>query len=322
MLRPVAGAAGAAWTRTQHDPKRAMSSVTIGIASLGRPCLSRTLASLCAIEIPSDYRVEIVVADDDQGGAAAIRVAAGQPWDLPVRALPVAAGNISLARNACLDAADGEWVAFVDDDEWVEPDWLVRMFAAQAEFGSDVVIGPVFPQYPAGTPGWLVDANPLFVDWGPRGKRLDTGRSGNVLIRRSLVERLGLRFDPKLGKTGGEDTEFFHRLHLAGAVLVATDDARIYEEVPQARLAPAYIRRRALRSGQSYAQFRLKGGQGRDLAGLLFHLDAAAKCAVAFATGLALRRLRPGRAFYLEQRGWMNLGKLRQFTGRDLPSMY
>jgi succinoglycan biosynthesis protein ExoM len=196
------------------------------------------------------------------------------------------------------------------------------MFAAQAEFGADVVVGPVFPQYPPGTPSWLVAANPLFVDWGRRGKRLDTGRSGNVLIRRDRIERSKLRFDPKLGKTGGEDTDFFHRLHLAGAVLVATDDARIHEEVPAARLDPAYIRKRALRSGQSYAQFRLKGERGRDLPGLLFHLDAAAKCALAFSGGLMLRRLRPDRSFYLEQRGWMNLGKLRQFTGKGLPSMY
>lgn len=299
-----------------------MKNVTIGIASLGRPCLTRTLASLCAIDIPTDCQVEIVIADDSRDGAAAARVAEGSPWGLPVRVLPVASGNISSARNACLDAAAGAWIAFVDDDEWVDPAWLVRMFAAQQEFGADVVVGPVFPQYPAGTPHWLVAANPLFVDWGARGKRLDTGRSGNVLIRRALVERLELRFDPKLGRTGGEDTDYFHRLHLAGAVLVATDDAYIYEEVPAARLDVAYIRKRALRTGQSYAQFRLKGRRGRDLPGLLFHLEAAVKCAVAFAGGMALRPLRPARSFYLEQRGWMNLGKLRQLTGKELPSMY
>ncbi|WP_368855023.1 glycosyltransferase family 2 protein, partial [Klebsiella pneumoniae] len=69
----------------------------------------------------------------------------------------------------------------------------------------------------------LVQANPLHVDWGRRGRKVDTGRSGNVLFRRARVERLGLRFDPALGKTGGEDTDFFHRLHRAGAVIVVTD---------------------------------------------------------------------------------------------------
>ena len=299
-----------------------MVLVTIGIASLGRPCLDRTLASLCAISVPSDVQVEIVVADDDLAGAAAARVAAGAPWSLPVRAMPVAAGNISIARNACLDAATGDWIAFVDDDEWVDRDWLTRMFAAQRDFAADVVVGPVFPQYPSGTPAWLIAANPLFVDWGQRGKRLDTGRSGNVLIRRAVVADQKLRFDAKLGKTGGEDTDFFHHLFKAGAVIVATDDAHIYEEVPASRVEVRYIRKRALRSGQSYAQFRLNGRRGRDLSGFLFHLDAAGKCGLAFVTGLFLRRFDPARSFYLEQRGWMNLGKLRQFTGKALPSMY
>jgi succinoglycan biosynthesis protein ExoM len=294
--------------------------VTIGIASVGRPCLSRTLASLCGIALPENIRVEIVVADDDKGSAAARRVAEGQPWALPVRVVPVAAGNISLARNACLDAAGGDWVAFVDDDEWVDPDWLVRLFAAQRDFAADIVVGPVFPQYPPGTSTWLVAANPLYVDWGWRGKPLDTGRSGNVLIRRGAIGTV--RFAPALGRTGGEDTDFFHRLHKAGAVLVATDDARAYEEVPPDRLKLAYIRRRALRSGQSYAQFRLRGQRGTSPSGLVFHLDAAAKCLVAFAGGGILRGIDRARSLRLEQRGWMNLGKLRQLTGRELPSMY
>lgn len=297
-----------------------MESLTIGIASLGRPCLSRTLASLCAIEMPPSLSIDIVVADDDKNGQAAARVAAGAPWGLPVRAVPVAAGNISIARNACLDAARGDWVAFVDDDEWVDPDWLLRLFAAQDEFSADVVVGPVFPEYPPGTPDWLVAANPAFVDWGGRGKRLDTGRSGNVLIRRAAIG--DHRFDPRLGKTGGEDTDFFNRLHRGGAVIVATDDARAFEEVPVARLEPAYIRRRAMRSGQSYARFRLGEQAGRPLSNAIFYLDAAAKSLAAFAMGMALRPVRRDRSFRLSQRGWMNLGKVRQLTGRDLPSMY
>ena len=299
-----------------------METVTIGIASLGRPCLSRTLQSLCAIEIPPGYAVEIVVADDDRGGAATARIAEGEPWALPVRSLAVGAGNISAARNACLDAATGGWLAFVDDDEWVDPDWLVRMFAACREFGADIVVGPVFPQYPPGTPAWLVAANPIYKDMGPRGLRIDTGRAGNVLIRRSIVDQAQTRFDPALGKTGGEDTDFFHRLYKAGAVIVVTDDARIYEEVPPGRLQPSYIRRRALRAGQSYARFRLRDGRGLDPSGLLFHLDAAAKCAVGFAGAWLLRPVRRGGALRLEQKAWMNLGKLRQITGRALPSMH
>ncbi|MFK8252508.1 glycosyltransferase family 2 protein [Ancylobacter terrae] len=296
--------------------------LTIGIASQGRACLARTLASLDAMHIPEGLAVTIVVADDDPGGAAGALVAREGPWALPVTVVPVGAGNISAARNACLEAARGDWMAFVDDDEWVATDWLLRMLAAQRDFGADVVVGPVFPQYPPGTPGWLVAANPLYTDWGPRGRRLATGRSGNVLFRRALVEAHGIRFDPALGRTGGEDTDFFSRLHRAGAVMVATDDARIEEEAPPARLQLAYIHRRALRSGQSYARFRLAGARGLDPRGLAFHADAAAKALIGGLGAALARPFSRAAALRLSQKAWLNLGKLRQITGRDLPSMY
>jgi succinoglycan biosynthesis protein ExoM len=299
-----------------------MEMVTIGIASLGRPRLTRTLTSLCAMQRPEGVAIEIVVADDDPGGAAARRIASGAPWSLPVRVVAVGAGNIAAARNACLEAAGGPLMAFVDDDEWVEPDWLVRLFAAREEFAADVVVGPVYPHYPEGTPDWLCKADPLHVDWGPRGRRVDTGRSGNVLFRRDVAAWRALRFDMALGKTGGEDTDFFHRLHRAGATIVVTDDARIHEDAPPERLSLRYIRLRALRSGQSYARFRLAGARGLDAAGLRFHGDAALKSLAGFAAALLVRPLSRARSLRLEQKAWLNLGKLRQLSGRALPTMY
>ncbi|WP_137388128.1 glycosyltransferase [Rhodoligotrophos defluvii] len=299
-----------------------MERLTIGIASCGRPGLARTLRSLGAMRIPDGIAAEVIVADDDPGGGAAAIVAGGAPWGLPVRALAVGAGNISAARNAVLDAAQGEWIAFVDDDEWVASDWLVRMFAAAAEFGAEVVIGPVFPQYPEGTPAWLAAANPLYIEWGPRGRRLETGRSGNVLFRRAPVEQHGLRFDVGLGRTGGEDTDFFSRLHRAGAVIIATDDAHIYEEAPPARLDLGYIRRRALRSGQSYARLRIGPGGKLDPRHIAFYMDAGAKALIGGAGAALLRPVCRARSLKLRQKAWLNLGKLREITGRDLPPMY
>ncbi|KPL51034.1 hypothetical protein ABB55_01365 [Prosthecomicrobium hirschii] len=299
-----------------------MTALTIGIASIGRPSLLATLASVAAIGRPQDVDVTVLVADDSPDGAVDRLMAGGGPWPFRLAVLPVAAGNISVARNACLAAATTPLMAFVDDDERVSAEWLVRLFAAMAEFGADVVIGPVFPVYPPGTPDWLRRANPLHVDWGRRGRRVDTGRTGNVLFRRDDPRWSALRFDPAYGRTGGEDTDYFHRLHRAGAAIVVTDDARIDEEVPAARLQPRYLRRRALRSGQSYAGFRLGGRRGLDPAGLVFHAGNAAKALAGLAAALLLRPVDRARSLRFALKFWLNLGKLRQLTGRDLPSLY
>jgi succinoglycan biosynthesis protein ExoM len=286
--------------------------VTVTIASTGRATLARTLASLGDIHLPPDCVLDIVIADDSRNGAVRRIVEAGAPWRHPIRCLAVGAGNVSMARNACLEVALGDLIAFVDDDEWVAADWLLRLLAAMEEFAADCVFGPVHPVYPPGTPDWIRTANPLYTDWGPRGRIVDIGRCGNTLLKRSAIDRQRLRFDHRLGKTGGEDTDFFHRLARSGARMVVTDDAMVHEDAPPQRLTLSHFRERAIRKGQIYARFRTsQPGVGR-LAATAFYLGAAGKTLVALTGAGALAVIDPARALRLAMRGWMNLGKLRE----------
>lgn len=298
-----------------------MVDVTVAIASCGRPTLKRTLASLENLELPTELKLEILVADDDPSGGAARIVADGAPWRRPVRCVRVGSRNISRARNACLDSARANLIAFIDDDEWVAPDWLERMLACRSEFRADCVFGPVFPQYPEQTPAWVVRANPLYDHWGGRGSLVATGRSGNTLFDRGLVRRCGLRFDPALGSTGGEDTAFFAALHSAGGRLVVTDDAAVFEEAPVERLTLAYLRRRAVRSGQSWARISL-GEQCGIKDRVVFGLDALAKMAAAFAIGAAALPLDRAIALRFAIKGWSNFGKLRDIAGQAMTPIY
>ncbi len=298
-----------------------MVDVTIAIASCGRPSLSRTLASLDAMDVPAGFSIEILVADDDPSRKAAKIVSIGGPWKHPVRCVKVAARNISHARNACLDGAKGDLLGFIDDDEWVAQDWLGRMLACRQEFEATCVFGPVFPQYPQSAPAWMVRANPLYDDWGRRGVVVKTGRSGNALFDRAFAKRHALRFDPALGTTGGEDTAFFAALHRAGGKLVATDDAAAFEQVPAERLSLAYLRTRALRSGQSWAQIAL-GERSGVAARAVFALDASAKMVVAFVTAVCILPLDRAIALRFAIKGWSNLGKLRDIAGHAMTPIY
>lgn len=298
-----------------------METVSISIASIGRPSLADTLQSLAKLPRSEDLKVGVLIADDSRDGAATQLFESLDLGGLPVTCLPVASGNISLARNALLDAAEGDWIVFVDDDEWVEPDWLARLLSCQRDFEADVVIGPVLPDYPADTPAWLVRANPLYKDWGRRGERLSTGRGGNTLVRVRLIRELGLRFDPAFGVTGGEDTAFFAEAASRGAVIVATDDAIAHEHVPPERLSPPIILRRAVRAGQSYAllqQSRHTGAAAR----ILFLLDAAAKSGLAAVLALLFRPIDRAHHFRMRQKLARNLGKLRTAFDLPLPEVY
>jgi succinoglycan biosynthesis protein ExoM len=298
-----------------------MEKVSVAIASIGRETLLDTLRSLAAVTKPVGIEFNVLVADDSKSGAATKLVASHPIKSLDVTCLAVASGNISSARNALLDAADGDWLIFVDDDEWVERNWLEKLFACQKDFNADVVIGPVKPRYPDNTPEWMRRANPLYTDWGHRGKRLYTGRGGNTLVRVGFVRALELRFDEAYGRTGGEDTIFFAHAAERGARIFATDDAIAHEHVPQDRLSTKFILSRATRSGQSYGQMRL-ARHPDPFWHVFFAFGALAKCAVAGVLALAFRLLDRGRSFRMRQKLALNTGKLRAVFNLPLAELY
>ena len=60
--------------------------------------------------------------------------------DSRVRVIHRERGNIGSGRNTGLDAARGEYIAFIDDDDWAEPDFLEFLLDLIQENAADVSI--------------------------------------------------------------------------------------------------------------------------------------------------------------------------------------
>lgn len=73
----------------------------------------------------------------DQSGAIADRYAA---QDSRIRVIHRERGNIGSGRNTGLDAAQGEYITFIDDDDWAEPDFLEFLHNLITETDADVAI--------------------------------------------------------------------------------------------------------------------------------------------------------------------------------------
>ncbi len=83
---------------------------------------------------------EFIIVDNgstDRSGAVAEEYAAR---DSRIRVIHRARGNIGAGRNTALDAARGEYLTFLDDDDWAEPDFLAFLLELLEESAADVAI--------------------------------------------------------------------------------------------------------------------------------------------------------------------------------------
>lgn len=277
--------------------------VDVTICTYRRDFVTRTLLSIEAAERPAEADIAIVVADNDATPSAEARVRdAASRMTLPVRYIHAPKGNISIARNAGLDASEADWLVFLDDDEEVDPDWLMALFARQRETGADAVFGCSRANYGADAPGWIIRGD--FHSQYPvsRAGVVETGHTCNALLRWGDVPWRNERFALERGRSGGEDTEFFFRLRRKGARYAIAETSVVREDVPPARLALGWLLRRRFRIGQSYAA----SAEGSGARVKLFAL-AAVKSSYSYLRALPVLAWPERRAFWL-MRGTMHAG--------------
>lgn len=291
----------------------AENSIDICVCTFRRRELADTLRSLAAMDLPKRYRIGIIVADNDEVPSASQLVAdLAQELPLPIRYVHCPAHNISIARNACLDASSADFVAFIDDDEKATGSWLKRLVETAQATSADVVLGPVKARYGAGAPGWMQVGDfhstyPVFVEGEIR-----TGYTCNALLRMEAPSIAGRRFSLARGQSGGEDTEFFDQVFMAGGRIAYASEAWVEEPVPQARASFGWLTRRRFRVGQTHGRLLSLKRPGIGLVGELGRASAKASYCFA-AAGLAL--FQPVSRNRSLLRGVMHMGVLSGLVG-------
>lgn len=194
----------------------------------------------------------VVVLDNDPDASAAVLADHPAVRSGGAQLHHVGLGDVVSVRNAALELAleqDARFLVLVDDDELPSAGWLDALVDAQVRWQAQVVAGPVRQEVPVRqrphVRALLVregrDAGPFDGDVG----------AGNVLLDLDLVRRTGVRFDPRLGHGGGEDTLFFRQLARAGARFAWAPDAVVVERAVPARLTAPVLLRRSYRNGRS-----------------------------------------------------------------------
>jgi glycosyltransferase involved in cell wall biosynthesis len=285
--------------------------IDICVCTFRRPQqLAKLLDALAAQDTRGRFRLAMVVVDNDPAGSAAAVVQAfSSRAAVPLQHAHEPEANIARARNRACALAQGQFVAMIDDDELPGPDWLVQLLGTLQASGADGVLGPVRPHYGVQPPGWVLRGG--FCErarhaTGTPLRRARELRTGNLLIRRESLLAEDGPFDPGLGRSGGEDTDFFRRRLARGDTYVWCDEAPVWEDVPAERLTRGYFLRRAWVRGV------VNAGRVR-----LLSMDAAKSLAAASLYTLALPLLAPVPHLFMHAlvRDCDHLGKLLALCG-------
>lgn len=232
----------------------AIPHVTVCVCTFRRPqMLRRLLDRLERQETLGAFTYSAVVCDNDPAGSAREVVEQFRTSStLKVVYSSEPRKNIALARNEALRNATGEFIAFIDDDEFPEPDWLHQMLQTCKERGAAGILGPVRPHFETPPPSWIVKGAFCERPEYPTGRIMhwEECRTGNVLFHRSIIEGEAQPFLEEFG-TGGEDKDFFMRMSQRGHVFLWCNEGVTWETVPPERWTRAYMLRRALLRGNN-----------------------------------------------------------------------
>jgi succinoglycan biosynthesis protein ExoM len=231
-------------------------SVCVAIPTFRRPLQLAELLSKIDAQVLDGIAMSLVVIDNDPDCSARpiLTAFAGQAR-FPVSYESMPHAGLSDLRNRAIDAAEesGGLLVMIDDDELPSSDWLRELVAVQSETDADAVIGPVPPEFPRDAPQWLIDGRFFDLARAPDRSLVDDGYTGNCLIRIDSVRAMGLAFDPRMDRSGGEDQLFFRQMYARGGRIAYAARAVAVEPVAPHRLTMRWLLQRYMRRGHTIA---------------------------------------------------------------------
>ena len=246
-----------------------MFSVVIPMYNKG-PYIACTLQSVLAQNL-SD--LEVVVVDDGSNDNGPQIVA--QCPDPRVRLLQQSNAGVAAARNRGIEAARGQWVCFLDADDWLDPGYLSALQRAHQLYPQADVLAADFVRVPHAPgpwpPGWTSPTEGARVELITRLARYwmsyPSLSSSSVAVRRRRLLALQPCFP--VGESMGEDLDLWFRLAEQTPIALVHEPRVAYrvavggslsshQVLGAAREAPPFLQRlrQRVREGQLPPQLR------------------------------------------------------------------
>jgi len=243
--------------------------------------LDSTLEQLRGLQCPKADDYEILIVDNNSSDSTSKviqkHIVASRSR---MRSVFEPLQGLSHARNCALKKARGQVVCFLDDDVFVDPQWLTAVSTAFGRYSADVVGGRSYLIYPGQRPPWMTATTETLLSRLDHGDRTLVRTSKdlfglNFAVRRSLAIALG-GFRTDYGRSGkslncGEEIELLHRVRRAGGMVVYEPAAVVGHVVKPERLSRKWLLRRTYAGAVAAERMSMRNGKRDGVIRLLVH---------------------------------------------------
>jgi GT2 family glycosyltransferase len=224
-------------------------NLTVVVPTVGRPVLA---ACLSALADGATWPVRVIVVDQSAGRGVADWVARLCDRGVDALHVPSRQRGAAAARNRGLERANTAFVAAVDDDCCVAPDWCDRLMERLRAHAGAIISGRVDPEGEQRVPSTITATAPA-VHTRPLRDR-DPLFSGNMGTELSTFQRVG-PFDESPSLAGAEDNDWGYRaLRLGVPIVYAPEVAVTHLDWRDAEELAGIYRRYALAQGGFYGK--------------------------------------------------------------------
>jgi glycosyltransferase involved in cell wall biosynthesis len=305
-------------------------NISVILCTLNRcQSLAKTLESVAASRLPGGVEWEVLVIDNNStDNTREVAEDFCRRYPDHFRYVFEPQPGKSFALNTGVREAQGDVLAFVDDDVIVDPNWLQGLTAALHDDKWAGTGGRTLPTEALSIPRWLspdlIGALCAHFDLGDVPCVLDRAPYGaNMAFRKEMFEKYGL-FRTDLGPSPNpeiprpnEDTEFGRRLMSAGERLEYEPSALVRHPIPKDRLRKEYFLEWWFDLGRASMR---EVGRRRDVLGIPRPYLSVLKYGLVLIPVRTLRWVlawNPQSRFYRKCWVWKTMGEIVEIYGRS-----
>jgi glycosyltransferase involved in cell wall biosynthesis len=234
--------------------RRSSSLIVVAALTYKRPdLLNNLLSKTTQVKIPTDSNIIFLIIDNDPQGSARTIVENYQAEAENIRYVIETERGIPFARNRAIDEAaslEADVLCFIDDDEYPDQDWLIRLVDVWRNTGAKLIGGPVAVA-PAENLGiWQRIIHKSLSSRAERKNR-STAKAAAARGRFTVVtnnwfcdvnwlKKTGIRFDETYRFSGGSDSAFFREAKKINCTVAWEPRACVHEIIPADRLSLKY----------------------------------------------------------------------------------